>query len=243
MSVQSVQRIWTLFQYSIRRLIVRSRKVSKPRDLYLELSDRSEIWQAPRQHCCRCACQISKRCDNLNYQSRGFETSRDLTIRRLIGYWNGALNPTGSLRIFIRNPELMEIFCFNSMSAYQIITSCCLYHDSLVVISGTKYITITLLLSWWQQNEFHIWFVYRCKNSLWNISPLWNCVVFQYLTRCWIQDVKSTSHEFVLRVSQSSGQFRIYFHRTSIIDLLDEFVANAGIQTHILAERVRKSLW
>ena len=84
---------WTLFQYSIRRLIVRSRKVSKPRDLYLELSDRSEIWQAPRQHCCRCAYQISERCDNLNYQSRGFETSRDLTVRRLIGYWNGALPP------------------------------------------------------------------------------------------------------------------------------------------------------
>ena len=78
-------------QYPKRRLSVRSRKVSKPRDLYLKLSDRSEIWQALRQHCCRCACQIAKRCGNLNYQSRGFETSRDLTIRRLIGYWNGAL--------------------------------------------------------------------------------------------------------------------------------------------------------
>ena len=52
---------------------------------------RSEIWQALRQHCCRCACQISKRYDNLKYQSRGFETSRDLTIRRLFGYWDGAL--------------------------------------------------------------------------------------------------------------------------------------------------------
>ena len=72
------------FQYPIRSLIVRSREVSKPRDLYLELFDCSEIWQAPRQ------CQISKRCGNLNYQSRSFETSRDLTIRRLIGYWNGA---------------------------------------------------------------------------------------------------------------------------------------------------------
>ena len=39
---------------------VRSREVSKPWDLYVELSDRSEIWQPPRQHCCRCACQISK---------------------------------------------------------------------------------------------------------------------------------------------------------------------------------------
>ena len=78
------------FQYPIRRLVVRSRKVSKPRDLYLELYDRSEIWQAPRQRCCRRACQISKRCDNLNYRSRGIENSRDPTIRRLIGYWNRA---------------------------------------------------------------------------------------------------------------------------------------------------------
>ena len=30
-------------QYPKRRLSIRSRKVSKPRDLYLELSDRSEI--------------------------------------------------------------------------------------------------------------------------------------------------------------------------------------------------------
>ena len=82
---------WAPFQYPVRRLIVRSREVSKPWDFYLKLFDRSEIWQAPRQHCCRCACQISKRCDNSNYQSRSFETSRDLMIRRLIGYWNGAL--------------------------------------------------------------------------------------------------------------------------------------------------------
>ena len=38
----------------------------------------------------RCACQISKRYDISKYQSRGFETSRDLTIRRLFGYWDGA---------------------------------------------------------------------------------------------------------------------------------------------------------
>ena len=72
---------WAPSQYPKRRLSVRSRKVSKPRDLYLELSDRSEIWQALRQQCCRCACQISKRNDKLKYQSRGFETLRDLTIK------------------------------------------------------------------------------------------------------------------------------------------------------------------
>ena len=82
---------WAPTQYPKRRLSVRSRKYSKPRDLYLELPDRSEIWQALRQHCCRCACQISKRYDNLKYQSRGFETSRDLTKRRLFGYWDGVL--------------------------------------------------------------------------------------------------------------------------------------------------------
>ena len=76
---------WAPSQYPKRRLSVRSRKVSKRRDLYLELSDRSEIWQALRQQCCRCACQISQRYDKLKYQSRGFETSRDLTKRRLFG--------------------------------------------------------------------------------------------------------------------------------------------------------------
>ena len=59
-------------------------------DWYLELSNRFEIWQASRQHCYQCDCNISKRCeDQNNYQSRGFETSRYLAIRRLIGYWNG----------------------------------------------------------------------------------------------------------------------------------------------------------
>ena len=84
---------WALSQYPKRRIFVRSRKVSKPRDLYLELSNRSEIWLAPRQHCCRCACQISKWYDNLKYQSRGFETSQDLTKRRLFGFWDRALAP------------------------------------------------------------------------------------------------------------------------------------------------------
>ena len=40
-----------------------------------------------RKQCCRGAFKISKRCDNSNHQSRGFETSRDLIMRRLIGYW------------------------------------------------------------------------------------------------------------------------------------------------------------
>ena len=82
---------WALFQYPVRRLIVRACEVSKPRDLCLALSDCSEIWQTHRQQYCRGTCQLSKRCDNSNYQSRSFETSRVLMIRRLIRYCNGTL--------------------------------------------------------------------------------------------------------------------------------------------------------
>ena len=76
------------FEYRKACLIVRSREVSQPRELYLELSDRSEIWDSSRQLCCWCVHQIPKRYDHLNYQSRGLETSRYLTKIRLIGYWN-----------------------------------------------------------------------------------------------------------------------------------------------------------
>ena len=62
-------------QYPIRRLIVRSHKVSRPR----ELSDCPEI-DRHIGSCWQGASQISKRCDNLNYQPHGFESSRDLTI-------------------------------------------------------------------------------------------------------------------------------------------------------------------
>ena len=49
----------TTFQYPIRRLIVRSHEVSKPRDWWFELSLRFQIWQAHRQQCHRGACQFS----------------------------------------------------------------------------------------------------------------------------------------------------------------------------------------
>ena len=62
---------------------VRSRQVSKSRDSGLDFSNRPKIWQAFRQRCCRDARQISVRYDHHNVQSRGFETSRDLVVRRL----------------------------------------------------------------------------------------------------------------------------------------------------------------
>ena len=90
-AMNSTQDHWAPSQYAKRRLFVRSREVSKPRDWYFKLSYRFEIWQAHRQQCCRSACQISERLDNSKYKSRGFETSRDLTKRHLFGYWDGAL--------------------------------------------------------------------------------------------------------------------------------------------------------
>ena len=37
-------------------------------------------------------CNVSQLCDISNCQSRGFDSSQDRTIRRLIGYWNGDQN-------------------------------------------------------------------------------------------------------------------------------------------------------
>ena len=46
------------FQYPIRLLIVRTRKVSKAGDWVLKCSYRFEIWQTHQQQCCRGACQF-----------------------------------------------------------------------------------------------------------------------------------------------------------------------------------------
>ena len=52
---------------SYRKISTRgSRQVSKPRDSCLDFSNRSEIWQAPRQQRCRAICQISEQYDNNN---------------------------------------------------------------------------------------------------------------------------------------------------------------------------------
>ena len=78
---------WAPFQHPIRRLIVRSREVSMPRNLYLEQSDRCEIWQAPWQHCCRRACQISQWYDNFKLpisRLRDFTRSYDKTSYRIL---------------------------------------------------------------------------------------------------------------------------------------------------------------
>ena len=105
---------WAPSQYPKRRLSVSSHKVSKPRDRYFRLSYRFEIWEAHRQHCCRSTCQISERSDNSKYKSRGFETLRDLTERRLFGYWDGALGVPGHLMKFKSDllGDLLYYYCY-----------------------------------------------------------------------------------------------------------------------------------
>ena len=71
------------FQY----YTLRSRKISKPRDLYLELFDRYEIWQVSRQLCCQSACPISKQHNNSNYLCRCFEAWWGFTLKQLSLQW------------------------------------------------------------------------------------------------------------------------------------------------------------
>ena len=48
------------------------------------------LWLAHRQYCCRGACAISEQLYNSKHIFRNFETLWDLTIRRNLGFWNGA---------------------------------------------------------------------------------------------------------------------------------------------------------
>ena len=100
-------------------------KTSKPRDWYLEMSDCSEIWQAHRQHCCRCACQISKPCDNSNCQSCSFETSQHRTMRYLIWYWDGAL-----------------VYCSHTKRANQKLGSTSIWHFHVGLLSYQCYLRV-----------------------------------------------------------------------------------------------------
>ena len=90
-----------------------SRKVSKPGDLYLELSNRSQIWQAHRQHCCpRClsnfkAMQWFKPPIS---RLRDFPRSHDTTSYRIMKRDPDISRPQcGFIRIMINNPDLSVI--------------------------------------------------------------------------------------------------------------------------------------
>ena len=64
---------WAPIQYPIRRFIVRSREVSKPRDWKFRLSHRFKIGQVAQLQGCKGACQTSEGSDNSKHQSRGFK--------------------------------------------------------------------------------------------------------------------------------------------------------------------------
>ena len=63
-------------QHRIRHLMVRSHTVSMVRDKWLYFSNSSDIWHASRQHCCRGACQMSRRYEHFNTRARAIETVR-----------------------------------------------------------------------------------------------------------------------------------------------------------------------
>ena len=51
--------------------------------LDVKLLYRSEIWRASRQRCCLVACQISERFGKSKFESRRFEISQDLVVKRI----------------------------------------------------------------------------------------------------------------------------------------------------------------
>ena len=65
------------------RLTGRYREVWKFRDSDLDFFNRSEIWQSHRQQRCRDTSAMLERYDHYNFQSRSFQHSRDLAVRRL----------------------------------------------------------------------------------------------------------------------------------------------------------------
>ena len=77
---KSLNALQDLYPQAVRRLIARFREVTKPRDFYLDFSNYSEILQTLRQQCCRDICRMSEWYNQINIQSRGFATSRDLAI-------------------------------------------------------------------------------------------------------------------------------------------------------------------
>ena len=93
-------------------VVISSDNLEAACDLCLELFDRSEIWPASRQHRCRRTCQTLKRCDSLNYQSRGIDNFRDLTKRILSAIETGFL----TIRAWQR-PNLVSMSLFQSRKA------------------------------------------------------------------------------------------------------------------------------
>ena len=148
------------FQYPIRRLIVRSRKVSKLWDLYAELPDWIEFWKAPQQHCCCGSCSISKWCHDSNYQPCSFATSRDITIRCFIRYWNRALlapMPDIYPAIMLENTEMRK--------ATQAIWT---HKPWLHLFYRPLFFILNIAQFWAADKENTVWCLYNMVNFLQN---------------------------------------------------------------------------
>ena len=152
-------------RFNIRRLTVISREVSKPRGLYLELSERFEIWHAPRQHCCRCACQISKRCDNSNYQSRGFET--EISPKDVLSGLNGVL---------VRHRlESCKMCCFDKMFIGNAVGPWVnLIHKSVSVLSGVVFYSLprAIIYVLFHRSLSTVLITTTCQLALWAVHSL-----------------------------------------------------------------------
>ena len=79
---------------TVRRISAKSREVLKPRHWMLWSACRYEIWQASRRRCCRGASHFLERLEKFKPESRGFDTSWDLEVRRLSAYWIEACGNT-----------------------------------------------------------------------------------------------------------------------------------------------------
>ena len=98
------------------------------------------------------ACQISDRSYDSKNRSRGLDTLRDLTIRRLIGYSNGAQKS-----ISLAN-TLKNVSC-------QLKTYSCLYINDLIMFvckHHFRYDLVNVLLNM----LIMVWYIYRCDTHL-----------------------------------------------------------------------------
>ena len=70
----------TLFNKLLNCVILTFREIPKPGDLYLKLSNRSEISQTEQQHNSGFSCPITERSGYFNIKYSGFDTSRELML-------------------------------------------------------------------------------------------------------------------------------------------------------------------
>ena len=106
---------WASIHKADGRLIAWSRQVSKPRYWMLQWSYRSEDLQASRQRCCKGACQIAERLERSKQESRCFEASRDLVVRRPSASWIEAQSPILCENVKIYSPILPFVFCMKTV--------------------------------------------------------------------------------------------------------------------------------